>query len=333
VSARATAYILGLERCPNGEAITRTEKMVGVSLADSHQERKAGSRTFPALETIAQVAMVSVRTCQRLLESLERKGVIQRVRPKNQGRGAVTFYYFCELDELPEGCHGVTLSESSLFGQKGDKRVTEGCHKGDIDGIAIDNRELKQQKQQVQKQTPPNPLVPEGECGEEETADDGTEKEGAEILAGNGVADGSEKPDALPCSPQGCNRDRADEDKSDGFRHLLRTLGAARSDDRITVAVDQVMRGCGFTARRLRPVMAAVIQQEADKGEPPPKTALAMIAAWSSYILQGEKLRCKWGARRFFAEGYWRESESWPWDAVVLREQQVRAQASVGSYQ
>jgi hypothetical protein len=93
------------------------------------------------------------------------------------------------------------------------------------------------------------------------------------------------------------------------------------------------MQGCGFTAHRLRPVLAAVIEQEADKGEPPPTTALAMIAAWSSYILQGEKLRCKWGARRFFAEGYWRESESWPWDAVVLREQQVRAQASVGSYQ
>jgi hypothetical protein len=305
--------------------------MVGVSLADSHQERKAGSRTFPALETIAQVAMVSVRTCQRLLESLERKGIIQRVRPKNQGRGAVTFYYFCELDELPEGCHGVTLSPPSLFAQKGDKRVTEGCHKGDIDGIAIDNRELKQQEQQVQKQTPPNPLVTEGECGEEELADDGKTQDSADSLASDGIPE---------------NEDRALGDRWNSAQpknlvpgdHATGTLGVQSNGGRyaqqgLGAAVDQVMQGCGFTAHRLRPVLAAVIEQEADKGEPPPTTALAMIAAWSSYILQGEKLRCKWGARRFFAEGYWRESESWPWDAVVLREQQVRAQASVGSYQ
>lgn len=332
MSARATAYILGLEVCPNGETITRTEKMVGVSLADSHQERKAGSRTFPALETIAQVAMVSVRTCQRLLESLERKGIIQRVRPKNQGRGAVTFYYFCELDELPEGCHGVTLSPPPLFFHKGDKRVTEGCQKGDIDGIAIDNRELKQQEQQEQKQTPPNPLVTEGECGEEELADDGKTQDSPTDLERIGVLPTANQPAEMAGNSAGCTGQRVDPRADRGAQRVSGDFDR-RLPPGVVGAVDQVMQGCAFTARRLRPALAAVIQQQADKGEPPPTTALAMIAAWKSFTNQGERVRFKWGARRFFAEGYWRNSESWPWDAAVLRDEHVRAQASVGSWQ
>jgi hypothetical protein len=45
-----------------------------------------------------------------------------------------------------------------------------------------------------------------------------------------------------------------------------------------------------------------------------------MILQWKKYIIQGERLRFKWSAGRFFSEGYWRESESWPWDAQALRE-------------
>ena len=82
----------------------------------------------------------------------------------------------------------------------------------------------------------------------------------------------------------------------------------------------------------LRTALLAVIELEARKGQTVPDTALAMIKAWKLYVLQGEKLRTKWGAARFFAEGYWRESESWPWDAQVLREQQQAAQASVGTW-
>jgi hypothetical protein len=320
--------MLEMEICPNGERITRTEKMVGISLADYHQ----GGGTYPSIESIAAVALVDRRTCQRLLGSLERKGVILRVRPTNQGRGASIFYYFRELDVLPEGRQDAALSTSSatgsLFAQKGGKRAAEGRQKGGIQcSTSLYNREQEQQEQQVQKQTPPNPLVAEGEGGEEELANDGKTEEGTTHLEG-----AQEQPQKFVPAPV-----RVVSSPRDGFAPAPEAgdRAGAESDSllRSDCAVDQVMQGCGFTAHRLRPVLAAVIQQQADKGEPPPTTALAMIAAWRSYILQGEKLRCKWGARRFFAEGYWRESESWPWDAVVLREQHVRAQASVGSYQ
>jgi hypothetical protein len=99
----------------------------------------------------------------------------------------------------------------------------------------------------------------------------------------------------------------------------------------IDLAVDQVMQGCGFTARRLRSALRAVIQQEADKGVAAPTTALAMIAAWKKYILQDSKLRVKWGARRFFEEGYWRDARSWPWDGQALRDEQRQAEARVGT--
>jgi hypothetical protein len=100
----------------------------------------------------------------------------------------------------------------------------------------------------------------------------------------------------------------------------------------VDAAVEQVMQGCGFTARRLGPVLREVIRQQADRGEPPPTTALAMIAAWKSYILQGSKLRVRWGARRFFAEGYWNKPDGWPWDGAALREERMQAEAQIGSY-
>ena len=95
--------------------------------------------------------------------------------------------------------------------------------------------------------------------------------------------------------------------------------------------MDQVMQGCGFTARRLKSALRAVIELEVDKGSPAPTAALAMIAAWKSYILQDASLRVKWGARRFFEEGYWRDPRSWHWDGQKLREDRLRMEARVGS--
>ena len=99
----------------------------------------------------------------------------------------------------------------------------------------------------------------------------------------------------------------------------------------VDLALDQVMQGCGFTARRLSTALRLVIQLEADKGIPAPTTALAMMDAWKRYITQGVNIKAKWGARRFFEEGYWRDSRSWHWDAQVLRDERIRAESRVGS--
>jgi len=115
----------GLVFCPNGERLTPREKLVGMVLADSHQD-KAKSFTYPSVETIAKESLSDKRTCQRYLDGLERKGVIVRLRPKGQGRGSLVFYFFPALDVLPEGWQGATLPDGSLFAQKGGERVAEG---------------------------------------------------------------------------------------------------------------------------------------------------------------------------------------------------------------
>ena len=88
--------------------------------------------------------------------------------------------------------------------------------------------------------------------------------------------------------------------------------------------VDSVMQACGFTSRRLRPVLQAQLEQESDKGVAPASAALAMMFAWKKYTTQGERLRFKWGVIRFFAEGYWREPESWGWDFQAIQVLTVR---------
>lgn len=99
----------------------------------------------------------------------------------------------------------------------------------------------------------------------------------------------------------------------------------------IAGAVDQVMQGCRFTARRLRTTLREVIEQEWDKGEHPPTTALGMITAWSRYQRARPMLATGWSTKTFFAEGHWSRPESWPYDLREMREERKRAEARVGS--
>ncbi len=166
-----------LHECPNGEVITRTEKLVGIVLGDAHQDRR-DRHTFPSIAEIAEDAMVSERQCQRVMDALERKGVIRREYPAGKGRGKTTFYIFCELDcrvadsdwaagkvarrdadASPKGCHGVTLLAGKKAAPVLVERVTEGCHKGDILPRAYKEEHEQEQQEQVH---PPTPL-PGGE--------------------------------------------------------------------------------------------------------------------------------------------------------------------------
>jgi hypothetical protein len=185
MSARASGYVKAMTICPNGERITPREKLVGMVLADSHQDR-AGRFTYPSVDTIAEESVSDRRTCQRYLAALERKGVIRRLRPVNQGRGTQTFYFFPELDEIPEGWQDAALFSTPIFLQKGDRRAAEGRQKGGKARTGVIERAQEQeQKQQKQLETtPPNPLANEGECGRKEN-DAGKTKESSADVAGS----------------------------------------------------------------------------------------------------------------------------------------------------
>ncbi len=155
MSWRASAYIKELLVCPNGDQISRTEKLVAMILADSHQD-KAKAYTFPAVATIAADAVMDERVCRRILGALERKGVIFRERAERQGRGQMTYYRFPALD-----------GEAKTQLQKGDtmssffsgERGTEGGPKGDKNGVAYKEEQKQEQKQ---KQLPLIPSLHEG---------------------------------------------------------------------------------------------------------------------------------------------------------------------------
>jgi hypothetical protein len=83
-------------------------------------------------------------------------------------------------------------------------------------------------------------------------------------------------------------------------------------------AAESVMQACGFTSTKLSPVIRRVLQRGADIGAEPATTALAMIDAWRKFVTQGDRLRFKWTAERFFSEGYWNKPGAWPWDAERL---------------
>ena len=280
MSARASGYMKALVVCPNGERITPREKLVGMVLADSHQD-KARRFTYPSVDTIAEESMSDRRTCQRYLAALERKGVIRRLRPANQGRGAQVFYFFPALEDLPEGWHDAALSTPDIFSEKGGGRAAEGRRKGgNLDAAHIERAQEREQEQQEQKQnTPLPPSQASGECE--------VEKEN----------------DAQPLS-----------------------------DPQIAATVQVVMIGCGWTDEKLRRIIAAQLDLQEQSGEGLVETSQKMIAAWKLYKQQGLRLRFKWGARKFIGEGYWSNSESWPWDAVVLREERQRANARVGTW-
>jgi DNA-binding transcriptional regulator YhcF (GntR family) len=110
----------------------------------------------------------------------------------------------------------------------------------------------------------------------------------------------------------------------------------------VEAAVESVMRECGFTARRLRLTIRAVVSQviEREDGrtdtarqfEFPEEIAVAMIDAWQRYTKQGLRLKAHMNAAKFFGEGYWMNSNSWHWDNETIREERQSAQASVGSW-
>lgn len=76
MSWKATAYVKGLSLAPNGETLTRSEKLLLLMLAEAHTDNEATS--FFSLELLASMACLSDERLHRLLARLQKKGVIAR---------------------------------------------------------------------------------------------------------------------------------------------------------------------------------------------------------------------------------------------------------------
>lgn len=90
MSWKATAYIKDLRQAPNGQALTRTEKLVLFVLADCFNPDYHCA--WPSVKSLARAALVSDRHIRRILRSLEAKGAIQTT--ESRGLGHTNCYRF-----------------------------------------------------------------------------------------------------------------------------------------------------------------------------------------------------------------------------------------------
>jgi hypothetical protein len=190
-----------------------------------------------------------------------------------------------------------------------------------------------------------NPVVPctQGTKNESEKSDAGTKENGAADLASNCV---SSDDDRAP----GDRRDRlqpAGDDQLDmlhdrpgdatgnaqgarGAGDRRDRPGAGESGAAADRALEQIASALGITRPRTLRAIRSAIACEAEKGDPLPTIALAMIAASKKQDANSRLLTCKFGPDKFFGLGIWRDESRWYWNEQLLREQ---AGASVGSFQ
>ncbi len=332
MSAKATGYAHELIVCPNGELISRGEKMALLVLADAHQAQD-GRYTYPSIDSMAPLALSDPRTFRRHLDGLERKGVIKRLRPPRQGRGMQVFYFFVALDVIPEGWQNATLFWERSSREKEGKRGAKGGQKGDILSTRPMERAQEREREQEQKQQPPPYPPPAGGGGVEVRStprcDASAQTRVRGECQGNGSCDAEAS--ALPLRWPEPRRGAAQTTRgAPGNKRSAQFLDELERD-----AVRVVLDGCGITSRSVQRAVMEAIRQEVNgcvesRAQALAKAAVAMATAWEEFLEAGSSLRYRWTARRFFAEGYWRNRESWPWDAAEMERQRMAMGAAVG---
>lgn len=73
-----------------------------------------------------------------------------------------------------------------------------------------------------------------------------------------------------------------------------------------------VLTECRIGGRDLRMVLEEVGRAEASHGEDLETITEQMIKSWADYCAAKPTLEYAWGATKFFGEGYWKRSETWP---------------------
>jgi hypothetical protein len=81
---------------------------------------------------------------------------------------------------------------------------------------------------------------------------------------------------------------------------------------------EMVCERCKFTSERTLRVITEVLAMERE-GVGLAETAERLAKARENYRGDAEWLRFSWGPSKFFSEGHWQDSASWPYDEERLR--------------
>jgi hypothetical protein len=103
LSWQATSYVKTLTIAPDGSAVTRSEKLLLLILADYHNtEQKAA---WPSARTLAADTLLTVRHVRRVLASVKKRGLICTSQRRHaEGDFDSNWYHFHALDCGPD--HG-----------------------------------------------------------------------------------------------------------------------------------------------------------------------------------------------------------------------------------
>ena len=94
--------------------------------------------------------------------------------------------------------------------------------------------------------------------------------------------------------------------------------GERSQDPAVLDVAEMVCERCKFTSKRAHHAITEVLAMERDSAGLA-ETAERLVKAWESYRESIEWLRFTWGPAKFFAEGHWQDSTSWPYDEERLR--------------
>lgn len=291
-------------------------KSVFIFLGD---EANAEGYGWPGLRYIASCTEVNLRTVMRVMQVFEEIGLIEKVDRGRRNGKKVQYGTQISLEKL-----GSDLSEEFRQAFVRVQGLTSGTGKKKLRGSQLTIHEANASDFGVGSLDFAQCLrdgdldVSETEKSVSETQKNVSETFPPDPLIGVPVID--------PLLPQPPDPRTAGESRAEPSL----PWGVEKKRG-IKLAVDQVMQGCSFTARRLSETLREVIEQEWDKGEHPPTVALMMITAWHRYQNARPQLATGWSTRAFFAEGHWRKPESWPYSQQALREERMQIEARTGT--
>lgn len=292
---------------------------------------------WPSIDRLAVKSRLSERQAIRVVAKLAREGAL--IVERGHGRGNTSRYRVVVGTPAAE-TKGDTVSP--FDGGKHDtmspvhetEKVTFATVKGDICGSA--NRKNRQEPSEKSKPSPTPPCKQGGESEKqkprhEEKAHaraapaernrktapspahrrDGADRRGSAVPV-------CERPPGESGGSGGLGRGGRDVPRAGSGGAAGGGAGGASGLRRREQAVQRVMLACGFADRRLGLALVSAMVLGEREGESCEAIAERMIAGWQSYLEADEFLRFKWGPRKFFLQGHWRDDRGWPWDQQRL---------------
>lgn len=227
-----------------------------------------------------------------MLDSAERKGVIERQASARSGRGHVTFYRFCELDKK-EGHHAPVSVRPNAAHFLPERGAKEGQKRG------TERTPSKEEQEQEQVQVP-TPLPPAQSPQRAKTARWGPRP-------GRGECDRKEPPHKNGNGPL------IEADVDQALERLCMEFGWEARRLRLKLRAVMVRR-----AKRI--------------GESAEAVGEAMADAWRRVGKASPRLFRQPKAVEFYEQGMWLDANRWPWDNQQIREENLRAQAGAGTW-